>query len=231
MSSAKITLYGMSRYFEDREDDLFKNMTIPDQIDKDTLTENIILRGGDFEVLYPDAEFFQMAIKSWSMKWYRTIDKWVTALNIDYNPLENYDRMDDFTITDVGTTAKTVNETSNTSSTGHSTDVSSGTGSTDTENTVSAYNSSVYENDNKSHTDTTNSTSGTTDLSNIGSMTGNTTDNGIHDNTNHNTGRSHGNIGVTTSQQMLQQELDVQYWNLYDKITDLFLGEFTIPIY
>ena len=40
-----------------------------------------------------------------------------------------------------------------------------------------------------------------------------------------------GNIGVTTSQQMLQQELDIGYWNLYQRITDLFLREFTIPVY
>ena len=44
-------------------------------------------------------------------------------------------------------------------------------------------------------------------------------------------GRIHGNIGVTTSQQMLQQELDLGYWNIYDKITQLFLQEFVIPVY
>ena len=44
-------------------------------------------------------------------------------------------------------------------------------------------------------------------------------------------GRIHGNIGVTTSQQMLQAELDIAQWNLYEHITDLFLSEFVIPIY
>lgn len=45
------------------------------------------------------------------------------------------------------------------------------------------------------------------------------------------TGRIHGNIGVTTSQQMLQSELDLGYWNIYQKISDIFLTEFVIPIY
>ena len=44
-------------------------------------------------------------------------------------------------------------------------------------------------------------------------------------------GRIHGNIGVTTSQQMLQAELDIAEWNIYEHITDLFLTEFVIPIY
>jgi len=45
------------------------------------------------------------------------------------------------------------------------------------------------------------------------------------------TGRAHGNIGVTTSQQMLQSELDIVAWNIYEHITDLFLQEFVIPVY
>lgn len=43
--------------------------------------------------------------------------------------------------------------------------------------------------------------------------------------------RLHGNIGVTTSQQMLQAEYDIAKWNLYDQITDLFMQEFIIMVY
>lgn len=45
------------------------------------------------------------------------------------------------------------------------------------------------------------------------------------------TGRVYGNIGVTTSQQMLEAELKVRAWNIYEHITDLFLTEFVLPIY
>ena len=44
-------------------------------------------------------------------------------------------------------------------------------------------------------------------------------------------GRTHGNIGVTTSQQMLQSELDIDRWNLYEHIADLFQDEFCIAVY
>ena len=40
-----------------------------------------------------------------------------------------------------------------------------------------------------------------------------------------------GNIGVTTSQMMLQSELDIARWNLYEHIADLFCQEFCIMVY
>ena len=44
-------------------------------------------------------------------------------------------------------------------------------------------------------------------------------------------GRMFGNIGVTTSQQMLQSELDIARWNMYEHIADLFASEFCIMVY
>ena len=38
----------------------------------------------------------------------------------------------------------------------------------------------------------------------------------------------YGNIGVTTSQQMLSDELDIQAWNIYEHITDAFLTDMVI---
>lgn len=49
--------------------------------------------------------------------------------------------------------------------------------------------------------------------------------------TNTHKARLFGNIGVTTSQQMLQSELDIAKWNLYEHIADLFCNEFCIMVY
>lgn len=49
--------------------------------------------------------------------------------------------------------------------------------------------------------------------------------------TNTHEGRLYGNIGVTTSQQMLQSELDLGYWNIYNEIANLFSTEYCIRIY
>lgn len=98
---------------------------------------------------------------------------------------------------------------------GLGTSQATGTEDNTTERTKSAYDSSSYQPYDKvvSDTDTTDNV--------------NTT---VNNDSEHN-GRIHGNIGVTTSQQMLNQELDLGYWNLYQRITQLFLQEFVIPVY
>ena len=44
-------------------------------------------------------------------------------------------------------------------------------------------------------------------------------------------GRAHGNIGVTTSQQMLESERNVANFNIYDYITNQFKQEFCLCLY
>ena len=56
-------------------------------------------------------------------------------------------------------------------------------------------------------------------------------ENGNDSYTNIHKARLYGNIGVTTSQQMLQSELDIARWNLYEHIADLFCTEFCIMVY
>ena len=45
------------------------------------------------------------------------------------------------------------------------------------------------------------------------------------------TGRAHGNIGVTTSQQMIQSERDLVVFNLYDVIAESFIENFCLMVY
>lgn len=52
-------------------------------------------------------------------------------------------------------------------------------------------------------------------------------------NTDEHEGRIHGNIGVTTSQQMLESEMVLQekWGNLYNHIADCFISELLIAVY
>lgn len=223
MSSAKLTTIGVYNYLKELNDDLFIQLSIPSELDKETLIDNILLRGGEFEVLYSDPYFMQSAIGAWSDKWSRTMNKWVEALNIEYNPLENYDRMEDWTDHNTGTVTDTgtVKDTGTVGTETHTeTD-------TTTDNKVSAFNSdTMRDNDSSAGSADSDSTGTTTnDLTKTNNLT--RTDNL----TMTRTGRAHGNIGVTTSQQMLQSELDIVAWNIYEHITDLFLQEFVIPVY
>lgn len=207
MSSAKVTLLGMNAYFQNAGNDLFEFLSLPTGLNKKTLTDNILLQGGEFEVLYSDPMSLKTSIGIWSDREAATFQRWVDALAIEYAPLENYDRHEDWTDTlDSDGTSRTTgtNDTS-----------TSGSVQTD----VSAYDSSGYQPKEKVTTSET--------------IDNDTTENNTStlDNTGRHTGRVHGNIGVTTSQQMLESELDLGYWNIYSRITDMFLEEFCIMIY
>ena len=207
MASAKMTLIGMNIFFLNMQDDLFKNLSLPEGLTKQTLTDNILLRGGEFEVLYANPSAMQSMIGIWSNKMQDTFNRWVNALAIEYAPLENYDRHENWN-----------DHTEGTGSSDSTGSVSTTTSDT-SELTKSAYNESGYS----PYEKTTNS--GT-----LGSSTTDGTDTEMSNDSAH-VGRIHGNIGVTTSQQMLEAELNLGYWNVYEKITELFLQEFTIPVY
>lgn len=255
MSIAKITLTGQETYLSRTNKSLFDFMSLPAGIDKDNLIDNILMECGEFEVLYSDPEFNRSAIGTWSTKHYRTFEKWITALNIEYNPLENYDRFEDYKDTgtensntkNIGTsTEKTTGSTNNTGSYSENEDVTENIDNdvdSTVENTVSAFDSDSYQPADKSDTETKNNTdrdmerdlSGSTknDTSTTSNTTGNTTGNEdftkgtelLH------VGRLHGNIGVTTSQQMLQSELDIARFNIINEITKIFMQELCICIY
>ena len=235
----KITMIGLQNALTWRNQSLFDNLNLPSGIDKDTVIDNILLEGGDFEVLYADPYFMRVAIGTWSSKHYRTFEKWITALNLEYNPLENYDRQENWTDTlDSDTTNNSTDNTSDTNTSSVNVTTSTEGSETDNgsiENTVSAFDSNTYQPSDKSTSDSSTSTSNesNSDTSSNASLTHQSTitDIGTKDDTSVHSGRVHGNIGVTTSQQMLQSELDLARFNIVQQITDLFLTEFCIMIY
>lgn len=319
MAYAKITLIGAMSYYDNVPEDLFDFLELPDGLDKEVLIDDLVYRAGDFELLHIDPPFTRYAIGAFSKKWQRTWQKWYDALQIEYNPLHNYDRTEEGEdihtgtqslkdtgtqgISNTGTQTISNTGTQKTDNTGTQTNTSTGTQNTDntseiefggikqtsinqstiesgtkstvTTNTVSAFNESGWSNKDKSDTletpNLTTTVTGTTTENNSGSdvTTGNTlltnnltdtrtdnlsetrtdnlnqqrtdalnqnrTDNLSHDRTDNlkdtHTFRAYGNIGVTTSQQMLQAELDIDKWNIYEQIADMFISEFCIMIY
>ena len=85
----------------------------------------------------------------------------------------------------------------------------------DTTNKVSAYDSNDFVNKDTSRTDSKTDSDGQSVL----------------DGKTHHEGNIYGNIGVTTSQQMLEAEYEVARFNIYEQIADLFIKEFCICVY
>lgn len=243
MAHAKMTLIGMYNW----DNTLFANLTTPAGIDNSLLVNEILMRGGEFETLYADFDFMKFAIGHWSQKWQRTMEKWYEVLSMEYNPIENYDRKEDWTDSNNKHASVTSNrnedathvEGTKRSETAVASDSSNSSGHGDTTNTRSAFDSSSYSPHDKAETNSTgtNISLGTTDAkgetntSGIDSIHGSNEDssteigNGIH------SGRIHGNIGVKTTQSMVLEEIDVDKFNLYEEIANLFLTELTVYTY
>ena len=254
MSTAKITLIGLEKFLNP-DHSIFEDIVLPDGIDKDILTGAILLRCQEFELLYSDPDFLTDAVNIWSRKHYWTFDKWVKALTIEYDPLYNYDRTEEYTDTHSGDFSKsgsgTASGTSSNSSDYTRTDnLSQADDHTRTDNLTTtnthsekAYNDANFVDSQKDVTSNsgTQRQAGTVTNSgtqrNAGSDTGSYSDSnttgetGTDAYTNIHKARLFGNIGVTTSQQMLQSELDIARWNLYEHIADLFCQEFCVMVY
>ena len=238
MSQAKITLIGIENYLNP-DHSVFETMQLPAGIDKDTLIGAIILRCQEFELLYSDPDFLTAAVNIWSRKNYRTFDKWVKALDIQYDPLYNYDRTEEYTDTHSGSFNNSRNESGNNGNTRTDnltmTNNLADTNDVTTTHSEKAYNDSTYVgttqdvvDQDESHTGTVTNTGTVNDS---GAFSSNAGANGTDNYTDIHKARLFGNIGVTTSQQMLQSELDIARWNMYEHIADLFAQEFCIMVY
>ena len=179
--------------------DIFEDIALPDGIDRTTLIERIMIRCGEFSVMHTNINYMHHQIINFFECHFWTFDRWIKAINTEYDPLENYDRYEEYS--------------GNGSSEGSSSSTGSDSG-TDTL-TKAAFNSSTYEPYEKNTTSGSSSMSGSNDGSYEDEHT-------IH---------THGNIGVTTSQQMLQSEIDVSRFNIYMEIAELFAEEFCIMVY
>lgn len=228
MSSAKITLIGLYQYLNGIEHkDLFEGFeNLPESIETDLLIDNILMRGGEYEVLYPDPDFMQDAITSWSKRYAPVVSEWVRAEEAaaDVAPLENYDRIEDWA--DNASSNSTDNMSGNGSTSG--TDNTSGNATTSGTDTVSAYDSSTLVNDKgTSQTNTTQTASTTSTTS-----TTQTASTATNQSASTHSGRVHGNIGVTTSATMWREWMDVveKYGNIYEAIATIFLQNFVIPL-
>lgn len=230
MAASKITLIGFYNYMDSIGDDLFLNLQVPTGIDKTELIDNILMRGGEYEVLYSDPVFFQNMIGVWSKKWQHTMQKWYEAINAQFDPVENYDRMEEWTDTNSKISSGQTSETSERNENAIANDHSMSNGSGETTNTRSAFDSGTYQPHDKANT----SSDGENISSSLSSANGNTSNeisnNSIDNALGKHQGRIHGNIGVKTAQSMIEESLKLFEFNVYDGITDLFISELLIYV-
>lgn len=234
--------------------DIYEGIKLPagSPLDRNVLINSIIEKCGLNYPMYADPAVMATAIALWSAKNQFTFEHVAKIYKASYDPIENYDRYEDSKIdrshnlTDNTTSESSKNETIETGSTtsGNYTDTinHSGTDTTTTETTVSAYNASTYQPDSKTtnglqHGEQIVDQNYNTSTTNGGSEKDTTGDSSIDKTVKEseltkNTSHIHGNIGVMTAMQALQQEAEfLDKFNPYDFLSGLFENELTLFIY
>ena len=184
---------------------ILDNLHIPTNLNLEAIQINLIDECGELPLTVTNPKQFGILLDKWSTI---QLDKWnrmQKALDIEYNPLENYDRRE------LGDDIRTPNLTNT------YTDKNPNANKSNIKNYKNGYNSNSQV-----LSDSSESTSGT-DVTTTNVSTGTET--------NHHDWHIHGNIGVTTSQQMLQSELDVAKNLVADIIVDDFKNKFCIVVY
>lgn len=185
-------------------DHMFDDMYIPESLDRDTVVASIIMETEGLEALYVDVPFMMNAIKYWSITMRHKWDKLVASMNFEYNPIWNKDGVRIHTETE---------------------DKSSERDETVADSTASTSNNFGAG---------FNTTSGLTNrerdtVQNSGQVK---TDDDLKESTKRESKDvEQGNIGVTSTQQLIKEEREVADINIYSIIAKDFKHKFCIQVY
>lgn len=197
-------------------------------VSKKDFVDHFLLSYGDLSPIYQSPSYFSRFVASVgnSLKW--QIDHLWKITQLEYNPIENYDRQESWTDNGNGTFQKGKVTSNETFQKGN---ISTKYGkSTDSMHSVAAYNADTAQLSDKDVVTDSGSDSQTFGTDN----TSGTVENGLDSSTSNatHTGRSHGNIGVTTSQQMMQAEIDLsKAYNFMDEVCKLYADRILIGVW
>lgn len=209
-----LTVEGLYNY----DNTLFDGFNVPEGLVKQIAINTILMRTRELETLYPDFNYMKNRITIWSNKYQINWKKLYDTTVLEYNPIENYDRVEDWTNDDDETTKSTRDNTVKSIRTN------------EIVNSVNITDQNAAFNDGLAVHAKQITDGDTTENGNIT----NTEKENVNDGrtgTHTRKGRVHGNIGVTTSQQMIQSERDLVVFNLYDVIAESFIENFCLMVY
>lgn len=222
---------------------LFTEMVYPSGFtadEKQTTVGNILAECAELECLFPDPDTMKTMIGLWSKLNISVWERIFTASQLEYNPIENYNRTeletisDDRTDTHSGNDVNTLSGTDTETTSGSNTQTNAGT---DTQtNSITSYDSNTqYVHDTSAlqhgHTVTDNG-SGSASTSYGKTETLSHGEKIVHEGDITRNNHTSGNIGVTTSQMMLEQEIEVSAkLNVIKMIVESFKERFCLLVY
>lgn len=217
------------------DDTIFDLLVLPDGIDRDLTVNTILERVGKTPLAHPDPEYMKYYINVWSARRAPIWKKLLESTQFVYNPIHNYDRNEEIT----DTREETIDRTQNRTTTGTVTDTGSTnvtgdvTGNVASKHDVSAENATDYQADTRDNEDTTSHNTQETavqtqsDTQTGEDMAGKDTRSETYKHTSY----MFGNIGVTTTQQLIEAEREVVQFSVIEFIADDFKNEFCLSVY
>ena len=207
---------------------LFDGIALPEGLDHDSMVNSILFEAAELPPIYTDPELLKQMIIHYFKTRLAIHSQLVSVLATEYDPIENYNRYEERSTS--GTNAVTRSNSENVTNSGTVTSSTQGSTSGEVENKVSAFNADTYQPDDHTDSTTTNDTQTETETGGTSATTGSGTENGTH--SGQETAHIHGNIGVTTSQQMIESSIELLgVSDVYRYITADFIKTFCIRCY
>lgn len=208
---------------------LFSLLSLPEGLDKETLVDFILAECSDLEILYPNPEVLKGLIGVWSATEQYTWGKLYATMQLEYNPIDNYDRTETRTLasqaagnsTDGGTDTVTSADTGSDSTTGSSTNL----------NQVKAFDTAANTFTDKEKDTVSNSGSTTYGKTNTNTTRYGHTNGNTYSKNDTEQIRAHGNIGTVTTQAMMEAERNIALFNIFQVILDEFKQRFCVLVY
>lgn len=228
MMGATLSFMGLYR----ADDQLFSTLQVPSGVNKDLLIDNFLLDSAELEVIYPDPEFMKNALGIYSARQVKVWESLAKAFELEYNPIWNVDADIKEKETRNLAHADSGKKTEKDSRSGSSKETGSGTNGSTLQIDHAGFNSTTYGADEKqTASGNASNTVNKTDTGS-GTLTANDERSGTDTGTIEHETRRTGNIGVTTTQQMLREELDVRpKLNIYAYIIEDLKSRFCLLIY
>lgn len=172
---ATLSLMGLYSFRGDILDD-FK---LPEGIDRDDFIEILLFDTAELELLTPDPDIMKQLLGRWSNVRVNAWSKMLDTETVEYNPIHNYDRQEDW--------------------------LDNGAGNSITDLSVAGFNDADMADRERTGTGTTTQS--------------------------RHTARISGNIGVTTTQQMLESERESRKYSTVFEIIGEFKERFCLLVY
>lgn len=241
------------------DNSILDGLQLPEAVvDSDTLKDNLLLESSERELIYTDPAFLKNAVAVWSRKQLPVWTELEKTLHYEYNPIENYSMEETELPAEYTETTKPAASTVQTTP-AETTETTTPAGSKTTDTPASIRNSDKNKENlygaNSENPRPAKSDEGSQTVEVL--QSGETVFEALSDETRRNTTQKPesvkttyendetriftvnskrvltraGNIGVTTSQQMIQSQRDLVAYNIMDVIIQDFISRFCLALY